>query len=92
MIGFFCRYNPSSFISNSPELREALDQIRSGFYCQEDPDRFRELHDDLTTHDYFMLCADFTKYIMAQAAVEEAYKARDVPYQHFNFILAPGLI
>ena len=70
------RYNPSSYISNSAELREALDQIKSGFYCQEEPDRFKDLCQDLTTKDYFMLCADFAKYMAAQAAADEAYRAR----------------
>lgn len=79
----FCkrRYNPSSFIANSPELRECLDQIKSGFFCPEEPERFKELYDELTGRDYYMLCADFTKYLIAQAAVEDTYKASVKPLQ-----------
>nr|CDS19257.1 Glycosyl transferase family 35 [Echinococcus granulosus] len=68
-------YNPTSFIANSPELRECLDQIKNGFFCPEEPERFKELYDELTGRDYYMLCADFTKYLIAQAAVEDTYKA-----------------
>uniref|UniRef100_A0A5K3FGC9 Alpha-1,4 glucan phosphorylase n=1 Tax=Mesocestoides corti TaxID=53468 RepID=A0A5K3FGC9_MESCO len=71
-------YNPGPFISHSSELRECLDQLRNGFYCPEEPNRFVELYNDLTTHDYYLLCADYAKYVAAQAAVDEAYKDRNM--------------
>ncbi|KAL7059729.1 hypothetical protein AAHC03_013003 [Spirometra sp. Aus1] len=69
-------YTPSPYISHSPELRLALEQIRDGFFCPEDRDRFKQIYEHLAGNDYYLLCADYEKYINAQAAVEDAYRDR----------------
>ncbi|VDO10771.1 unnamed protein product [Rodentolepis nana] len=67
-------YDPQAYIGQSPELREALEQIKSGFYNPEDVDRFKVLYKDLTGSDHYLICVDFSKYCKAQAAIEEAFK------------------
>jgi starch phosphorylase len=56
-------------IAASPALREALDEIGSGVFSPDEPDRFRELTDALTHYDHFMVSADFDAYAAAQARV-----------------------
>ncbi|VUZ50357.1 unnamed protein product, partial [Hymenolepis diminuta] len=67
-------YDPQGYIGQSPELREALEQIKSGFFCPEDVDRFKVLYKDLTSSDYYLICVDFLKYCKVQATIDEAYK------------------
>ena len=54
------------YISKSPNLREALDQIASGVFSPDDRNRYAGLVDMLRHHDYFMICADFDAYEAAQ--------------------------
>ena len=63
-------------IAASPVLREALDEIGSGVFSADAPDRYRGLVDMLTHHDYFMLCADFDSYWATQTRIDEAWRDR----------------
>src|SRR5208283_3508477 len=63
-------------IAGSPALREALDEIASGVFSNDDAGRYRGLVDTLTHHDYFMLCADFDAYWEAQMRVDEDWRDR----------------
>ncbi|HVP98992.1 MAG TPA: glycogen/starch/alpha-glucan phosphorylase, partial [Roseiarcus sp.] len=63
-------------VAASPQLREALDEIASGVFSNDEPDRFRGLVDTLTHYDYFMVCADFDAYWAAQVRVDEAWRDR----------------
>ena len=56
-------------IAASPALREVLDEVGSGVFSPEEPDRYRELVDVLTHHDHFMVSADFDAYAAAQRQV-----------------------
>ena len=64
-------------IAASPLLREVLDELGSGVFSPDDPDRYRGLVDVLTHHDYFMVCADFEAYWAAQMRVDQMW--RDKP-------------
>jgi glycogen phosphorylase len=64
-------------IAASPLLREVLDELGSGVFSPDDPDRYRGLVDVLTHHDYFMVCADFDAYWAAQMRVDRMW--RDKP-------------
>jgi starch phosphorylase len=66
----------SEYISASPILREALDQIGSGVFSTDDAGRYRTLVDTLTHHDYFMICADFDAYWATQMKIDEAWRDR----------------
>jgi starch phosphorylase len=61
-------------IAHCAGLHRALDAIGSGLFSPGEPDRFRDLVDVLTYHDYFMVCADFDAYAAAQRRVAERYR------------------
>ncbi len=63
-------------IAASPVLREALDEIGSGVFSNDDTARFRGLVDTLTHHDYFMVCADFDAYWATQMRIDEVWRDR----------------
>ena len=44
-------YNPRQYYEANPELRQAIDQLASGYFSPEAPDQFREIADHLLNHD-----------------------------------------
>ena len=68
-------------IAKSPMLREVLDEIGSGVFSPEEPDRYRELVDVLTHHDHFMVSADFDAYSVAQRQVAARWRDRAAWWQ-----------
>ena len=66
-------YHPMDFYNASPELKEVLDQIRSGVFSPEHPDLFRPLVDHLLHHDTYLLLADYASYIACQDQVGHAF-------------------
>ena len=67
-------YRPRDYYEADPELKEALDQIASGFFSQGNGDLFQPLVDALLSHDHFMLLADYRRYIECQQQVGQAYR------------------
>ncbi|XP_076803647.1 glycogen phosphorylase, muscle form-like isoform X2 [Clavelina lepadiformis] len=67
-------YNAREYYERTPELRTALDQIASGFFSPDEPDRFAHFVDNLLNYDRFKLCADFEAYVECQDKVSEAFK------------------
>jgi starch phosphorylase len=67
-------YNARALYEADPELKEAIDQIASGFYSPGNPDLFRPLVDSLLYHDYYMLFADYRAYVDCQDRVGQAYQ------------------
>jgi starch phosphorylase len=63
-------------IAASPMLREVLEEIGSGVFSPDEPDRYRELVDVLTHHDHFMVSADFDSYAAAQQQVATRWRDR----------------
>jgi starch phosphorylase len=61
-------------IAATPVLHEALDEIASGVFSPDDPNRFRGLVDAVTHHDYFMVASDFASYWAAQTKVDEMWR------------------
>lgn len=45
------RYNAREFYERLPELRQAVDQISSGFFSPKDPDCFKDVVNMLMDHD-----------------------------------------
>jgi glycogen phosphorylase len=56
-------------IAASPVLQAVMETIGSGVFSPDDPQRYRELLDVLTDHDYFLVTADFDAYVAAQELV-----------------------
>jgi glycogen phosphorylase len=61
-------------IAASPELQAVLDAIGSGVFSPDEPQRYSELVDLLTDHDYFLVTADFDAYVAAQQLVAERWR------------------
>jgi starch phosphorylase len=66
-------YHPGALYAGNPELRQALDLIRDGFFSRGDGEQFRAIVDGLLRWDTYMLLADFQSYLDCQSGVGRAY-------------------
>jgi len=74
------RQNPqhqADAIKNSPRLQRALKAIEDGEFSNGDGTVYAALIDNLRTHDYFTVCADFDSYWEAQRQVDAAWADQD---------------
>jgi starch phosphorylase len=55
------------------ELREAIDQIRSGYFSRREPSLFQPLVDALLERDEYLVLEDYEDYVACQDAVNAAY-------------------
>jgi len=69
-------YDPMVYYNGNPELKEAIDLIRSGFFSQKDPDLFKPLTDSLLRRDEYMLLSDYQSYVESQDRISIAFKNR----------------
>lgn len=67
-------YDPGRFIARSPDLRDALGLLESGFFSYGEPGRYRPVVDQLRGEDRYLVCADFDAYVAAEAAAAEVYR------------------
>ena len=58
----------------NPELREAIDQIRAGYFSRGDPSLFQPLVDALLERDDYLVLEDYQDYVACQEAVNAAYR------------------
>ncbi len=70
-------YRPREYYDADPRLREAIDQIGSGFFLPDEPELFQPLVNSLLGSDPFMLLADFASYVDCQDRVATAYRDPD---------------
>ena len=63
-------------IEGLPVLQEVLDAIAYGVFSPDEPQRFRELVDELTGNDHFMVTADFAAFAEAQGRVAAQWHDR----------------
>ncbi|OOF48652.1 glycogen phosphorylase [Rodentibacter genomosp. 1] len=70
-------YRPFDYYQNDVELRTVVDQIISGVFSPEEPQRYLALLQGLQYHDYYQAFEDFRSYVEAQNTVDEKYKQRD---------------
>ena len=59
-------------------LKEAIDQINSGYFSHLDVNTFKELTDSLMYDDQYLLFADFQSYLEAQEKAAEAFKHKEM--------------
>ncbi|MCC0075154.1 MAG: glycogen/starch/alpha-glucan phosphorylase [Rhodobacter sp.] len=64
-------------IDASPRLRHAIDLIESGVFSHGDRTTYQALTENLRTHDYFTVCADFDSYWDVQRRVDHAWGDQD---------------
>lgn len=67
-------YHPAAFIEKSQPLREVIELIESGFFSPGEPDRFRDVTENLRHQDPYMVCADFDDYLRAERQVAIDYE------------------
>ena len=68
-------YLPREIYEKNPELRQALEQIRDGFFSPDDPSRFRSIYDSLVNFgDRYMLLADYESYVATHEQVDSLYR------------------
>ena len=70
-------YNPGDYYNGNANLKEALDQIASGYFCDGDCYLFKPLIDSLLYDDQYLLLADYQSYVDCQDRVEAAYRDQD---------------
>jgi starch phosphorylase len=67
-------YRPRQLYEDDPELRVALDQIRTGFFSPDDPLRFSDIfHTLVDWGDHYMVLADFAAFAKAQDEVDRRF-------------------
>ncbi|OCT81653.1 glycogen phosphorylase, muscle form [Xenopus laevis] len=67
-------YNARAYYERIPELRQAIDQLNSGFFSPKQPDLFKDVVNMLMNHDRFKVFADYEDYIMSQEKANALYK------------------
>jgi starch phosphorylase len=70
-------YTPSEFYQSDEHLRRAIDLIASGAFSGGDRSVFEPIVSNLLYDDRFMVLADYSAYIAAQAKVDAAYADQD---------------
>ena len=71
-------YHPRAIYEGNPELKQALDQIRDGYFSPGQTDRFQNIYDTLVNFgDHYLLLADFAAYVKAQDDVDALYRTPD---------------
>jgi starch phosphorylase len=66
----------SETIAASPMLREVLDSLTMGVFSADDPNRYRQIVDILSHHDYFCVTDDFDSYFTTQRDVAARWRDR----------------
>jgi starch phosphorylase len=61
-------------IAGSPILREVLDAVAGGVFSPDDRDRYKQLVDILSHHDYFLVTADFEAYYKTQREIDARWQ------------------
>jgi starch phosphorylase len=70
-------YRPRQVYEENPELRMALDQIRTGYFSPDDPLRFSDIfHTLVDWGDHYMVLADFAAFAKAQDEVDARFVDR----------------
>jgi starch phosphorylase len=68
-------YNPWDYYHANPELRQALDMIGTGYFCTDEPQRFRPILESLTTGgDRYLVLADYADFVACQERVDALYR------------------
>ncbi|KAM9289901.1 glycogen phosphorylase, liver form [Cariama cristata] len=66
-------YNACEYYDRLPELKQAVDQIKSGCFSPDEPDLFKDVVNMLFHHDRFKVFADYEAYVKCQEKVSELY-------------------
>nr|AAH85616.1 Phosphorylase, glycogen; liver (Hers disease, glycogen storage disease type VI) [Danio rerio] len=67
-------YNALQYYENLPELKRAINQIKSGYFSPKQPEMFSDIINMLFHHDRFKVFADYESYVKCQDRVSALYK------------------
>ncbi|KAI7805763.1 putative glycogen phosphorylase, partial [Triplophysa rosa] len=67
-------YDAMQYYENLPELKQAIDQIKSGYFSPKQPEMFSDIINMLFHHDRFKVFADYESYVKCQERVSALYK------------------
>ena len=67
-------YRPRDFYESDFDLRYAIDRLAEGAFSPEQPDRYRELVNNLLETDHYQLLADYADYVACQDNVDDLYR------------------
>jgi starch phosphorylase len=71
-------YRSWDYYHGNPELKQVLDMIGNGFFSVDEPNRYRQIFDNLTQHnDHYLLLADYDSYLAAQDRVAQLYQNKE---------------
>ncbi|RXN05038.1 glycogen liver form [Labeo rohita] len=67
-------YDALQYYENLPELKQAINQIKSGYFSPKQPEMFSDIINMLFHHDRFKVFADYESYVKCQERVSALYK------------------
>ncbi|MBN3326263.1 PYGL protein, partial [Atractosteus spatula] len=67
-------YDAREYYNELPELKQVIDQIKSGFFSPKQPELFNDVINMLFNHDRFKVFADYEAYVKCQERVSKLYK------------------
>ncbi len=71
-------YRAWDYYHGNEELKLVLDMINHGFFSVGEPDRYRQIFDNLTHHnDHYLLLADYASYVATQDMVGLLYRDKE---------------
>jgi starch phosphorylase len=70
-------YHAWDYYNSNPQLKQAIDQIASGYFSKGDSNLFQPLVESLKNRDDYLLFADYQSYIECQQRVSHAYRDQD---------------
>ncbi|MDX8379043.1 MAG: glycogen/starch/alpha-glucan phosphorylase [Gallionella sp.] len=71
-------YSAWDYYNGNDDLKQVLDMIGNGFFSVDEPDRYRQIFDNLTHHnDYYLLLVDYASYIATQGEVGLLYQDKE---------------
>ena len=71
-------YSPWDVYNSDPEVKEIIDSLFTGPWCQGDQNRFRMIFDEIMNrNDQFFVLADYRAYCAACEAIEAEYKNQE---------------
>ncbi|MCB1516709.1 MAG: glycogen/starch/alpha-glucan phosphorylase [Hyphomicrobiaceae bacterium] len=65
---------PMNVINENRDLKDAINAIRSGAFCSDDPQRYNDLMTGIQDHDWFMVARDFTAYWQSQRKIDKLWR------------------
>ncbi|XP_069495053.1 glycogen phosphorylase, liver form [Ambystoma mexicanum] len=67
-------YNAQEYYDKLPELKQVIDQIKSGYFSPKQPELFKDITNMLFHHDRYKVFADYEAYVKCQEKVSLLYK------------------